>query len=190
MRSVRGWESVGRRVIGALVAAVAAAGFLANGQGVAAARNHPGRIPVPEIDLSFANRDIVFTDATHWTVPIRPARQGGGACQGEYIPPQITAGPGGGTSVYYGVKYFCTQPVEYTITLGIDEVDSSGLRHSADSRVRSGVSQNPYLDSNTPLCRTNRNSGWVPWDETTIMGQTKYAQAQVVTTVGCTLNNT
>lgn len=177
--------AAGAALLGAVVASATT-----SAPGNATALDQPGRIA--KVDLSFANSDIVFTDATHWTVPIRPVRGSQpGACRGEYVVPEITAGPGNGTSVRYGVKYFCTEPVQYTIVIGVYELDSQSKatanRARVDQRNSSGVSQNPHLEGNTPPCRSNRNSGWLPWDTTNIKGQTKTAEAQVVTTVGCTM---
>lgn len=144
------------------------------------------------VDLSpTAPGTIHHTDGS-WTVPIPSARRAPavtGGCRGTYIDPSIVA-RGNGTAVHFGVKYFCTEPVEYSVQAGVEDwyeetPDGSVLGHlGADPVTRSGVSQQPFVDGYSYPCKNNQNSGWQPYDFSTIHGQQHNGDGTRVT-VGC-----
>lgn len=127
-----------------------------------------------------------------WIVPLNSmnsATEMDGGCRGTYIDPSIVA-RGNGTAVHFGVKYFCTEPVEYTVEAGVEDYyeEAPGgpvLGHlGADPVTRSGVSQQPFADGYSYPCRNNQNSGWEPYDFSTVHGQHHNGNGTRVT-VGC-----
>ena len=143
---------------------------------------------VPYINLSASSPLAVHHADGSWTVPIpglAPADTG--FCRGTYINPEIVA-RGRGTAVHYAAKFFCTQPVEYSITTGVTNLYDEKpigpvISHAGGQITRGGLSPTPYVEGFTP-CRNNMNSGWLPYDDSTIHGE-KHSGVGKLVTVGC-----
>lgn len=148
---------------------------------------------VPHVVLSPNAPGVVHHPDGSWTVPIGAAGPGQprlpGGCQGTYINPSIVA-RGNGTAVHFGVKYICTEPVEYTVQAGVEDWydEAPGgpvLGHlGADPQTRTGVSMQPFVDGYSYPCKNNANSGWQPYDFSTIHGEQHNGDGYR-TTVGC-----
>ncbi|MGQ0575847.1 MAG: hypothetical protein ACT4RN_16830 [Pseudonocardia sp.] len=148
---------------------------------------------LPHVVLSeFAPEAVHHPDGS-WSIPIRPrdtqaALAQPGACRGTYINPEIVA-RGNGTAVHFGTKYFCTSPVSYTITTGVDsyhEDTPTGpvVSHPGGQATGGGVSQNPYVEGFSPPCKNNLNSGWEPYDDSNVNNAPHIGRGNRVT-VGC-----
>lgn len=143
----------------------------------------------PYVDLSASSPLAVHKSDGSWTIPLRGvAPTDTGFCRGTYINPEIVA-RGRGTAVHYGAKFFCTEPVSYSITTGVtnlyDEKPTGPvISHAGGQVTRGGLSPTPYVEGFSPPCRNNTNSGWLPYDDSTLHGE-KHSGVGTLTTVGC-----
>lgn len=162
------------------VAAICAVPMIVNGSQASAA-------DIPKARLALDNPEISFQSAGTWTIPIHHATDRGpsdvGACRGTYLNPSIVA-VGTATAVHYGVKFFCTEPVEYDILAGVYYKVHEGEEEDAGSTEGHGVSQQPFVEGHSFLCSNNNNGGWIPYDFSTVHGLKHSGQGNQVT-VGC-----
>lgn len=178
-----------RRTAQLLTAAVLGLGVAATGCADQAAATE-----LPHVLLSESSPEAIHNPDGSWSIPIRPRgtqaalAQPVGACRGTYINPEIVA-RGNGTAVHFGTKYFCTSPVSYSITTGVDNFyeDAQGgpvVPHPGGQAGGGGVSQNPYVEGFSPPCKNNLNSGWEPYDDSKVNDGPHTGRGNRVT-VGC-----
>lgn len=153
------------------------------------------------VDLSPSTPGAIRHADGSWTVLVppsarRPVEPGAIArpivCSGNYVDPEITVRRGG-TAVHYGVKFFCTDPVSYSIRLGVDNYYDTDpgpggkvLRHTGGPEVsRGGVSANPFAEGFSTPCVGNDNSGWQVWDDASLGDNQKHRDRGKRVTVGC-----
>jgi len=113
-------------------------------------------------------------------------------CTGDYVDPEIVA-RGAGTAVHYAIKFQCSDPVNYSIQLGVDDFYDAGpgpgnpvTRHAGGLGVeRHGVSAEPYAEGFSTPCVNNQNSGWEIFDRSNLGDQQKHDDRSDRVTVGC-----
>jgi len=152
----------------------------------------------PYVDLAYSAPDAVVNKDGSWTVKVQSPNAifGQIACTGNYVAPEI-ATRGASTAVHYGIKFFCTDPVQYSIRIGLDDFYETGpgaggavARRSASGNPRAyeergGVSPQPFLDGFSRPCVNNQNSGFEIWDQSTLGASEKHNARSARTTVGC-----
>lgn len=92
--------------------------------------------------------------------------------------------------MHFAAKFFCTRPVSYSVTTGVMnwyEISREGpvTGRPGGQASRGGVSQNPYVEGFSPPCRTNQNSGWEPWHQSSVNGGAWQRDQGRRITVGC-----
>lgn len=169
----------------AVVAAVAA-GLLTT----LVAGTSAGATSIPHVNLSLPSAGAAHHRDGSWTISDHTTTANAVVtCTGTFLTPSIVAS-GSGTAVHYGVKWACNTPVSFDITVGVEnEQPQSGgtLSVFGGSVHRTGVSQNPFADGTSTQCANNRNSGWAPFEFTTVGPINDHSDGPT-TTVGCMLN--
>lgn len=166
---------------------------------------------LPYVDLSYSAPGAIHHGDGSWTVTAKARKLQGGAvgCTGNYILPEIVT-RGNGTAVHYGVKFFCTSPVQFSIKVGLDNVvyppmpagalpptgPPPPVRAPASERfpvmyeTAGGVSAEPFKDGFSRPCIDNKNSGFEVWDQSTLGGSASgnvidHNERSATTVVGC-----
>lgn len=156
-----------RRTAQLLTAAVLGLGVAATGCADQAAATE-----LPHVLLSESSPEAIHNPDGSWSIPIRPRgtqaalAQPVGACRGTYINPEIVA-RGNGTAVHFGTKYFCTSPVSYSITTGVDNFyeDAQGgpvVRTPADRPVAAVSRRTPTSKASPRPARTTSTAAGNP----------------------------
>jgi len=156
----------------------------------------PSADSVPFVYLTATSSAATHYRDGSWSIAVmRPAGWRGnlspqavGLCRGTFINPEIVA-RGSGTAVHFATKYFCSAPVAFTITTGVnswyeESPTGSVTSHPGGSATGGGISPNPYVEGFSPPCKNNQNSGWQPWERAKLNdGEASNSGTRI--TVGC-----